>query len=64
MKETKAYNEEIDAAFFKDANIKSQELLLGNDYFAIFFPQDGHKPQLSVQEPEHVKKLVIKVKIV
>ena len=31
--------------------------------FTIFFPQDGHMPGLSVDAPEKVRKVVIKVKI-
>ena len=63
LKETKGYNKEIDAAFYKEADMKPQELILGNGYFAIFFPQDGHMPQLCVENPEPVKKVVIKVRI-
>ena len=63
LKETKPYNKEIDAAFYEETNIKPQELLLGNGYFAILFPQDGHMPQLCVNKPEKVKKVVIKVKL-
>lgn len=63
LKETKPYNKEIDAAFYEETNIKPQELLLGNGYFAILFPQDGHMPQLCVNNPENVKKVVIKVKL-
>lgn len=63
LKETKGYNKEIDAAFYKEADMKPQELILGNGYFAIFFPQDGHMPQLCVDKPETVKKVVIKVRI-
>ena len=63
LKETKAYSVENDAAFYKEAGVKPQELLLGNGYFAIFFPQDGHMPQLCVEYPEPVKKVVIKVRI-
>lgn len=63
LKETKAYNKEIDASFYKEADMKPQELILGNGYFAIFFPQDGHMPQLCVEYPEPVKKVVIKVRI-
>lgn len=59
--ETKSYNEEQDAAFYKEATIKPQELLIGNGYFTILFPQDGHMPQLCVSEPNKVKKVVIKV---
>lgn len=63
LKETRAYTVENDAAFYKEAGVKPLELLLGNGYFAIFFPQDGHMPQLCVEYPEPVKKVVIKVRI-
>lgn len=63
LKETKAYNKEIDAAFYEEEDAKPQELLLGNGYFAILFPQDGHMPQLCESKPEKVKKVVIKVKL-
>lgn len=63
LKETKTYSEEIDAAFYVEARVKPQVLFLGNGYFAIFFPQDGHMPQLCVNTPGIVKKVVVKVKI-
>ena len=60
LKETKPYSEEKDAAFFT-ASIQPQEMTLGDGYFAIFFPQDGHMPQLSVDRQMMVKKVVVKV---
>ncbi len=63
LNELKAYNKESDAAFYVETGIKPQELLLGNGYFAILFPQDGHMPQLCVNTPSIVKKVVVKVKI-
>ena len=63
LKETNPYDKEKDAAFYEEGNSKPQELLLGNGYFAILFPQDGHMPQLCVNEPAKVKKVVVKVKI-
>lgn len=62
LKETKAYIEENDAAFY-EANIKPLEMTIGEGYFAIFFPQDGHMPQLCIDKPMSVKKVVIKVEI-
>ena len=62
LEETKPYSEENDAAFYAAAS-KPQELILGNGYFAIFFPQDGHMPQLCIDEPVPVKKVVVKVRI-
>ena len=65
LKETKSYSEEIDAAFYTaDVNLQPSYLSLQPGYFAIFFPQDGHMPQLCVDEPQLVKKVVVKVEIV
>lgn len=62
LKETKPYSEEKDAAFFT-ASTKPIEMTLGDGFFAIFFPQDGHMPQLSVDRQMMVKKVVVKVVI-
>ena len=62
LKETKPYSEEKDAVFFT-ASVQPIEMTLGGGYFAIFFPQDGHMPQLSVDKPKMVKKVVVKVEI-
>lgn len=63
LKETKAYDAGKDAAFYEETGIAGQEMLVGNGYFAVFFPQDGHKPGLCAGECEAVKKVVVKVKI-
>lgn len=60
LKETKAYNEEIDVAFY-ESETSAQELMLGNGYFAIYWPQDGHMPCLNAKGSEIVKKIIIKV---
>lgn len=60
LKETKPYSEEKDAVFYT-TDLRPQELILGNGYFAVFFPQDGHLPQLCIDEPVPVKKVVVKV---
>lgn len=62
LQETKAYSEENDAAFYA-ANFPAQEMILGNGYFAIYFPQDGHMPCLSVNVTEKVKKVVVKIQL-
>ncbi len=63
LRETVPYNEKDDYALYGKPSVLPQDLLLGNGYFAILFPQDGHMPQLSVDEPAAVKKIVVKVKI-
>lgn len=62
LKETKPYNEEIDAAFYK-ADIPVRELILGDGCFSIYYPQDGHMSCLSVEIIDTVKKVVVKVRI-
>ena len=51
-----------DAAFYA-ADLKPQEMTISDGYFAVFFPQDGHMPQLCVDKPMKVKQVVIKVEI-
>ena len=63
LKEIMAYKADTDAAFYEKASVKPQDLVIGNGFFAIFFPQDGHKPCLSIAEAITVKKAVVKVKI-
>ncbi len=62
LKETKPYKGEIDAAFYS-SGISTQELTLGDGYFAIYWPQDGHMPCLSADGVGKVKKVVVKVEI-
>ena len=58
LRETKAYKEEVDAAFYK-ADAPAQELVLGDGYFAIYWPQDGHMPCLNAVGEGNVKKIVL-----
>jgi len=60
MKETMAYSEEKDVVFY-EAEIPAQELTLGDGYFAIYWPQDGHMPGLCTNDIVLVKKIVVKV---
>lgn len=62
LREVKSYDSAIEAAFYT-AEEKPQEMIIGNGYFAIYYPQDGHMPQLCVEEPMLVKKIVVKVEI-
>ena len=64
LTETEPYSEEKDAAFYTAEGVVAQTMTIGGGYFAIFFPQDGHMPQLCVDEPEMVKKVVVKVEVI
>ena len=37
-------------------------ILMRPGLFAVFFPQDAHMPGLAVDQPEPVKKMVIKIR--
>lgn len=63
LKETKSYNHEIDAALYEEVSVKPQEMVIGNGYFAVFYPQDGHMPCVSIDSPNRVKKVVVKIKV-
>lgn len=63
LTETEPYSEEKDAAFYAAEGVVAQTMTIGDGYFAIFFPQDSHMPQLCVNEPEMVKKVVVKVEV-
>lgn len=62
LDEIKPYNDGIDAAFFQ-TNKKPVEMTIGNGFFAVFFPQDGHMPQLCLESPAMIKKITLKIRL-
>ena len=54
------YNPGKDIEFFSG---KTTPLTLESGMFAVFFPQDIHRPCMRIEGPENVKKVVIKVKM-
>jgi len=52
VKDRRFYDEKPGAGF---------DTRLGDGYFAVVFPDDAHIPQLAVDTPAPVKKIVIKV---
>ena len=57
------YNEERDIIFFNEQETASS-VKLSDDYFALLLPHDAHKPQMSINnQPQNVKKVVVKVPI-
>ena len=56
------YKEENDAAFYP-ACTQPLEMTVGEGCFAVFFSQDGHMPCLSLDKPQKVKKVVVKVEV-
>lgn len=54
------YDADKDIVFFTGG---TSPLLLEQGMFAVFFPQDIHRPCMQVKGPEWVKKVVVKVKM-
>lgn len=62
LKTTKAYDATGDYELFHGAD--RQYVHLAAKDFAIFFPEDGHKPGCSVHAIQAVQKVVVKVRVV
>ncbi|MBV5315312.1 MAG: YhcH/YjgK/YiaL family protein [Prolixibacteraceae bacterium] len=54
------YNPDKDIAFFSG---EAAPLILDSGLFAVFFPQDVHRPCMQIDGPEKVKKVVIKLMV-
>ena len=63
LTESLPYNASKDAAFYVEHSLKGLELAIGNGFFAVFFPQDGHMSGLMIERKKKVKKVVVKVAI-
>jgi len=57
------YEVENDRTFYKEPHKQGTHVDIGNGFFAIMFPNDGHGPQHYVDKPELIKKITIKVAI-
>ena len=53
------FNPEKDITFF---SCETSPLVLEAGMFAVFFPQDVHRPCMMIDRPEKVKKVVVKVR--
>lgn len=57
------YNENKDRTFYTNPSSQGTHVDIGNGFFSIMFPGDGHTPQHFVEKPELIKKITIKVSI-
>lgn len=57
---TSDYNPEKDIVFFAG---ETTQLIVEAGMFAVFFPQDIHRPCMQISGPEKVKKIVVKVRL-
>lgn len=56
------YSEEKDVIFYRNPEFVSN-FLLAPGFFAVFYPDDAHRPCCYIDKPEAVRKIVVKVKI-
>ncbi len=57
---TSPYNPEKDIIFFSG---ETTPLIMVSGMFAVFFPQDFHRPCMQIDGSEKVKKVVVKVRV-
>lgn len=62
LKATKEYDVVNDYMLFSGEHAGS-DFIIGNGYFLVLFPEDGHMPQLCIEEPMTIKKLTLKVPV-
>ena len=58
----KPYDKDGDYALFEDASFASRVTVHAGE-FAVFFPDDIHKPSLATENCSNVKKVIVKVKV-
>ena len=56
------YNPEKDVTFYKDTE-EAVALTVNEDEYAIFFPEDVHKPGMKIKESQPVKKIILKIHV-
>lgn len=57
------YNETKDVILFKRTPDAPVKIVVNSGFFAVFFPDDAHMPQLMAGDrPETIKKVVVKVR--
>lgn len=59
---SESYDEKRDVGFFDSPEQATRLVLRAND-FAVFFPSDGHRPQIALGESLPVRKIVVKFAI-
>ena len=60
--EVSEYDEQKDCRLFSVVKDEST-VILNNGSYLICFPEDIHRPGLQINEPAHVRKVVVKIKV-
>ncbi|MBQ8509538.1 MAG: YhcH/YjgK/YiaL family protein [Clostridia bacterium] len=62
LAEKTPYNPDIEAAFYENGDRDVSMVFRAGD-FAVFYPQDAHKPGQAVGESAPVTKIVVKIRV-
>lgn len=62
LQATGEYDEVDDVQFYGDDALQSH-IVFEAGSFAIFFPDDAHKPSMQIETPVNARKIVLKVKL-
>ena len=62
LKSYTEYDPEKDVTFYSMQK-EMGNVIIGNGVFAVFYPADAHAPVFCTNQPEKIKKIVIKVNI-
>lgn len=60
LKESVPYNPDKDVSLY-DNSVRGLDVPVKAGQFAIFQPQDGHKPKVADQSPAPIKKVIVKI---
>ncbi len=63
MKIVIPYDSNSDTTYYNKPSQQGRFIDIGNGYFAIMFPSDGHAPQLTSTKGQNIKKITVKVSI-
>lgn len=58
-----AYKEEEDYMLYHNDVESFSYIKVPQDYFCVFYPEDGHKPGIHLEQERAVKKAVIKIAV-
>ena len=61
LKVSEEYDEKRDVMFFENTSETIDSITLEPFKFAFIYPHEAHKPQISTNTPQRVKKVVVKI---
>lgn len=63
LEQTTEYDVDRDIMFYRNNSSQHTDVVIGNGYFTVLYPDDGHEPQHCMEEPKMIKKVTLKISI-